>query len=236
MTIRGKASDQTGIKNITVNGVSVTTNNQWADWQIKLTELKDGENPVTVQAEDTLGQTTQKIIKVTKQLPMFVPELSALDSVRNVLYIYDSYLKTIFSVDLATGKRSSLTGPTEGEANPFNNPTSMIFDPVKERLLMTDLKIISVTGFSDYYVGRILSIDATSGKRSIFAEGDSLPDITKPSLSLRAPVSLTMDPTSRTLYVLDPKSGFIQNNQGTLKFDYAILKYHLTLSSLALRL
>lgn len=226
LTVRGKASDQTGIKSITVNDIPVATSNQWGDWQLKLTGLQDGENQLIVKAEDTLGQTTEQVLKVSKQLPMFAPELSALDASGNVLYIYDSYLNAIFSVDLATGARSVLK-PKEGETNLFSNPTAMVYDPVKKRLLMTDLNVISVTGFSDYYVGRIISINPQSGERSLFAVGDSLPDITKPSLSLRAPVSLTIDPTSRSLYVLDPKSGFISNDRGVLKFDYAILKYPL---------
>lgn len=227
VTVRGKASDQTGIKTLTVNDLAVTTSNQWADWQIKISGLKDGENILTLKAEDTLGQTTEQVLRITKQLPMFAAELSALDATNNVLFIYDSSLKVIFAVDLATGSRRVLTTSKSGEPNEFISPTAMVYDPGKDRLLMTDLRIISVTGFSDYYVGRIISINAKTGERSQFAVGDALPDITKPSLSLRAPVSLTIDPTSRSLYVLDPKSGFISNSQGQLNFDYAILKYPL---------
>ncbi|HMU67448.1 MAG TPA: hypothetical protein PKE57_09890, partial [Cellvibrionaceae bacterium] len=227
VTLRGKASDQTGIKTLTINDLAVTTSNQWADWQLKLSGLKDGENVLTLKAEDTLGQTTEQVLRITKQLPMFAPELSALDASGNVLFIYDSYVKAIFAVDLSTGSRRVLTMSKSGEANGFSGPTAMIYDPGKDRLLVTDLSVISVTGFSDYYVGRIISINAKTGERSQFAVGDSLPDISKPSLSLRAPVSMTIDPASRSLYVLDPKSGFISNNQGQLNFDYAILKYPL---------
>ncbi|MEY4588331.1 MAG: hypothetical protein RL497_407 [Pseudomonadota bacterium] len=227
ITLRGKASDQTGIKSLTVNGAAVTSTNLWADWKFKVDALQDGTNSLLIKAEDTLGQTSEQTIQLSKQTPMFTPELTALDAASNTLFIYDNSLKTIFAVDLTTGSRKVLTQSKTGDTFPFSSPTAMIFDPVKKRLLVSDLDITDMDTFGNVLVGRLTSIDTSTGVRSLFASGALLVDISKASLSLRAPVSLTIDPATRSLYVLDPKAGFVGASGSQLVFDYALLKYPL---------
>jgi len=227
LTVRGKASDQTGIKSITVNGVPVVTSNNWSDWSLKIDNLAVGVNAFTVKAEDSLGQTTEQVVNVEKQLPMFAPSLTALNSEQSQLYIYDSSLNDIFVVDLTTGLRNILPQTKSAEALPFSSPTTMTYDASKNRLLVAQYETSQVEGFTASYRGRIIAIDVQTGTRTLFAEGAILIDISKPSISLRKPTSLTIDPESRTLYVLDEKAGFIGSNQRQLIFDYAILKYPL---------
>lgn len=227
VTVRGKASDQTGIKTLTVNDLAVTTSNQWADWQIKIAALKNGMNTLVVKAEDTLGQITETTLKIEKQIPMFAPALTALDVERNRFFIYDASLKAIFGVDMTTGERSILTQYKEGDEIAITEPTAMIYDATKDRLLLSQYQTTRVEGFSASYLGNIIAINPTSGLRSVFVSGAILIDISTPSLSLRKPISLTIDPDTRTLYVLDEKAGFIRNDGGQLVFDVAVLKYSL---------
>jgi hypothetical protein len=227
VTLRGKASDQTGIKAVTINGTAAQLSNNGADWQLKVGSLTNGENTITVKAEDTLGQTQEKTITITRQIPLFAPKFTALDTQRNVFFLYDSIAKSIYSVDMATGARTLLAESKVGDPNEFTQPTSMIYDPIKDRLLLSQYITSAVVGFTSSYVGRIIAIDAKTGATSLFAAGAILIDISKPSLSLRKPLSLTIDPETRTLYVLDEKSGFIRNDEGQLSFDYAVIKYPL---------
>lgn len=227
MTLRGKTSDQSGVKSVTVNGIPATTTDQWADWQLKVDPLQNGENLLVVKAENTKGDIKEQIVRVIKQVPMVAPELTALDATHNVFFIYDNNLKGIFTVDMATGTRKVLTQLKSVEDETFTSPTSMVYDSVKDRLILSDYKVTQIESFSASYVGRLVSINARTGERSTFASGAILIDISKPSLSLRKPISLTIDQATRTLYVLDEKAGFIGSQQGQLAFDYAVLKYSL---------
>ena len=64
ITIMGTASDESGIANVTVNGILATGT---TDWSAEVT-LTEGENMITVVATDTAGNSDTKTVTVTASL------------------------------------------------------------------------------------------------------------------------------------------------------------------------
>lgn len=227
VTVRGKASDQTAIKSVTVNGVDATTTNNWADWQLKLEALKDGTNTLVVSAEDTLGQTSTQTLKLIKRDHMSAPQLTALDTAGNRLFIYDSSIKGIFVVDLSTGVRTVLSRNKTDDKILFQAPTSMVFDTAGNQLIVSDLEFVALSGTAVTSIGHLIAINTQTGERSEFTAG-TLVDIKTSSVSLRNPQSMALDPATRTLYVLDNAAIYTgSTEQGSLLYEVAILKFPL---------
>lgn len=109
------------------------------------------------------------------------------DSTQNRLLATDSTaLNRIFAIDLATGNRSEMSGPTQG-----NGPTfaarSMAIDIARRRLIITDLDSQG-----------LLAIDLASGDRLPLTNGTS-------TSLLRSPdsVAVDADPTRNSIFVAD---------------------------------
>lgn len=214
ITLRGTAWDQTGISQLQANGETVTTSNQFQDWQITLNNLKPGTTSITLTAQDTLGQAATPITLNIQQGSGFQsPQLSQLDETRNQLYVYDAIQKAILAINLATGEKSLLSPAAD---IPFNNPQDMVLDPIQQRLILCDQKYPT----ADTLQSSLVSVNLTNGQRSLIKQGPEIKltgSDASPSQALRLPSKLALDAAQQQLYILDLAG--IKNTDNTTSFS-----------------
>jgi hypothetical protein len=68
ITIRGSVIDESGIKDITLNGRSVEMDSRTSFW--KELNLAEGENEVVIAAEDSAGNATEKRVRIKHSRPV----------------------------------------------------------------------------------------------------------------------------------------------------------------------
>lgn len=84
---------------------------------------------------------------------------AALDSVGNRLLLVDRVADAVFSIDLATGTRTVVSGATIGTGPALNQPLSIAYDELNNRALVFDR-----AGSRG-----VIAVDLASGDRSVFA-------------------------------------------------------------------
>lgn len=191
--VRGQAIDTNEITSVKVNGVEVTTTDNYANWQLNV-PLVRGENSLTVSTKDNLNNylnnvTTIKVASGTDSVPDSANEFDgpisiALDAINKRLIVSDEVVPqtgpqpTLYFVDLVTGAR---TGFNKGS----HAPIDVIIDAADNRLLMLDYK-------------KINSINLTSLTYKTFSE-NTTSDLT----NFYDPYSIAIDTTRRRAIVVD---------------------------------
>jgi DNA-binding beta-propeller fold protein YncE len=108
-----------------------------------------------------------------------------LDATRHRAYVVD-FGAAVVAVDLATGNRTTLTGAGAG-SGPAVQPGWIAFDPVSDRILITDYKAQAV-----------FAVDPGTGERSLVsgAARGSGPVLSQPG-------QIAMNPAAGVLYLVD---------------------------------
>lgn len=138
ITVTGNASDATGVQSVTVNGLAVTTDNDFATWSV-VVPLVPGENLIIVRTMDVLGfeDTGAAMVLVDRAgaldpagtgLPLGEPVDLVFDKSRDKLYLTDAAECKVLSIDVERGSRAvysddSSFGPS------LDYPSGMAFDP-----------------------------------------------------------------------------------------------------------
>jgi DNA-binding beta-propeller fold protein YncE len=108
-----------------------------------------------------------------------------LDATRNRAYVVD-FGVSVVAVDLATGNRTTLAGPTAG-SGPAVEPGWIAFDPVSDRVLVTDFDAQAVFAVDPETGERSLVSGATRGIGPVFQE----------------PRQIALNPSDGVLYLID---------------------------------
>lgn len=200
--VRGKSSDTNSIVSVKVNGIEVSTNDNYANWQLNV-PLEKGDNILTVSTEDSLKNyfNNAASIKVRYQssntpdnINIFDGPVSiALDSTHNRLIVGDfksgdAPLNNpdilLYLVDLNNGSRTFFD-----EKNSWISSASDIaIDASRNRALVVDLAL-----------GNIIAVDLTHGKNTIFSS-DAIPNTNFP---LSIPCCIAIDSARNRAIVAD---------------------------------
>lgn len=122
----------------------------------------------------------------------------ASDKTIKTFYVMDEDENTLFAIDRTTSQRQIVF--TELLNHGTNNYSGIIVDENKNRALIADT-----------IEGGIISIDLSSGKKSVFSKGDT-PDSTTP---LQWPTGIMHSAITNDIYILDLINGFIKANPET---------------------
>ncbi len=189
VSLRGEASDRTGVAHVRVNGVDAVSADDFATWQVTL-PLEVGDNELTITSEDHVGNSGERSgAGLLTRVPTAwrTPETAALDELGGRVLVGDTTLSLIFSVDGSTGERRLLSGPSLGTGPDFAQLRGIAYDPMAERLLALDDGLNCV-----------LSVDGTSGDREILSDAN-----TGSGPSLEAPERVAVDDTGMLAFVTD---------------------------------
>jgi len=122
--VRGTASDDSDVDSVTVNGIAVTTTDNFATWSIVL-PLTPGINTITVATRDVELNTDSIAAQAMIDSGVIIasPERIILDSGNNRYLITDISLRAIVAIDVTTGARIILSdATTPNDTNAFVTP------------------------------------------------------------------------------------------------------------------
>lgn len=135
ITVRGAVTDSTGISDVQINGVSVSTEDNWARWTAEV-PLTDGDNAIdityTTDTDETHAVTT---LQVNKGLELAAASWLVLDSDSNRLLILDVGTASIVAIDLDSGVHTQMSPLGSGE-NYLQQPLDMTLDRAGNRLII----------------------------------------------------------------------------------------------------
>lgn len=148
MHVRGRATHTETIASITVNGAPATTTNDFADWSATV-PLGDGENAVVIESADSSGNIDPTAAEVCVVLSRTIPErmeFIEVDAAGDRALILDRELEVVLAMDLTTGIRTELSGPSVGTGVSLGRyPDALAYDPSNDRAyVMADDVLLSV--------------------------------------------------------------------------------------------
>ena len=196
LTVRGTAGDATAVAAVSVNGTAATSDDGFATWTAEIT-LAEGDNPIIIITEDSLGNETDGAVLATVvRTADIAPRASAVtwDRTRNQAVLLDTVNNAIYVVDPQTRRRTLLSASSNGV--PTLTPVSLGWDLKNERILVAD------AGLDPEGVAApapaIIAVDPVTGQRSLLSGPGrgSGPD-------LITPVSVTWDQRTNRALVLD---------------------------------
>jgi len=193
--VRGTASDASEISSVSVNGVTASSDDGFATWQVSV-PLNLGENTLTVETTDTASNSDSNAASVAiERQPNTLREPSsiAIDRSNNRALVLETAPSAVLAVDLTTGIRSILSDSTTPNANnTLIVPASITVDSANNRALVVD-----------FVSNAVIAVDLTTGVRTILSDNDT-PNATNAFL---APLSITLDSGNNRALVLDIGSG-----------------------------
>lgn len=204
LTVRGTAGDATGVTAVLVNGTAATSDDGFATWQAEI-PLTEGDNPIVVTTEDSLGNASAEAAQAAVVRTVEVaPSASAVtwDRVRNRPIVLDTTSNSIYVIDPQTRKRALLSDGNTGTPA-LLSPSAVAWDVQSQRILVADTGI----GLDPEAAAApaIIAIDPVSGARSVLSDagrGSGTP--------LVSPTSLTWDQRTNRALVLDNE---VENGQ-----------------------
>ncbi|MDX1442795.1 MAG: hypothetical protein R3270_03340 [Gammaproteobacteria bacterium] len=187
LTVRGTASDDSGVNAVTVNGVAASSSDGFQTWTA-VVPLAGDSVEIRVAVEDDAGESTTAADTVTilrDDLHVVYPR--AVEVAASGGYIIaSSGNRSLFKVDPDSGTPDLLSGATRGTGPLISHPTAI-------SLGVDDNVVVA-----DFHLAAVFSVDLDTGNRQLVsgnargtgpAFGDNLRD-------------LTVDPSSGTIYVL----------------------------------
>ncbi len=162
--VRGTATGNGAVASVTVNGVPASSSDGFATWTAAV-PLSPGVNALVVSVTDTGGASAPSADTVSVRRDGPVPQQAA-NAVfvpsANAVVFTDPELG-VFSVHLATGVRTVLSGPGRGTGVPYRAfPRSSFFGAVGVQAAASRAIVADFTG--------LLSIDLVTGDRSILSD------------------------------------------------------------------
>jgi hypothetical protein len=187
ITVTGNSSDASGVQSVTVNGLAVTTDNNYATWSV-VVPLEPGENLLMVRTMDVLGfedvgaamvmiDRATALDPIGTGLPLTEPVDLAFDVARDRVYLTDAAENRVYSISVETGARTVYSDETNyGPA--LDMPMGAAYDATSRELYIGDGQA----------PGEILVV-YPDGLRELVSgflkgSGDSLPVVTGLALDL----------------------------------------------------
>lgn len=159
VTVSGFASDNDRVVGVTVNGHEATSNNDFRTWTA-LVPIEVGMNQLVLAIEDAAGNVsgTADEASVDRQSPLDAPEGIYIDKSANLAYVTDYITRSVYTVDLASGNRVTISGASRGEGPRMIAPGSLVLTNDKRYLYIADAR--------DDVIYRV---DVASGDRKIIS-------------------------------------------------------------------
>ena len=139
ITIRGRASDFSGVARVEINGALATTADDFATWSVDM-PLGQGVNRLSLLATDSLGNGVHVLDWMMVERNVRILQFGGwvYDDSSNYAYALDQTRPAIIRIDLATGARTYFSSATVGDGEPWLFPTSIVLDRANGRVLITD--------------------------------------------------------------------------------------------------
>lgn len=174
VTVRGSASDNVGVTNVTVNGVNATSDDNFATWSATI-PLTQGANAITVSASDAAGNSaaaSQPVQIHYQSRLLYRPSPAVFDSANNRLIVRDDGVQiranlknglngpALVMIDLASGNQTTLSdNATPNADNSFTVPIAHVLDSVNNRVIVVDRGIPA-----------LLAVDLNTGARTVISD------------------------------------------------------------------
>lgn len=179
--MRGAVTDSTGITDVQINGVSASTEDNWAHWTAEV-PLTDGNNAIAVSyvtdTDETHAVTT---LQVSKGLELVSASRMVLDSDNSRLLVLDIATASIIAVELDTGVHT-LMSPVESGENHLQRTLGMTLDRAGNRLIINRRDTENP----------IVAIDLTSGDQSLLDYNETE--------AISGTIPLTIEASGGTVY------------------------------------
>ncbi|MGB0678761.1 MAG: hypothetical protein ACPGUV_03770, partial [Polyangiales bacterium] len=131
VTLRGTASASAGIRTVRVAGVEATSSDAFVNWEV-VVNLSAGENVLEIVAEAQDGTSSAPVTRRITQTPrgsfLSVPTGLELNAAGTMAYLSDFVSGEVIGVDMVTGERSLVAGPTRGTGDNLESPTDLTLD------------------------------------------------------------------------------------------------------------
>lgn len=192
ITVRG-SSDCDTIDGITINGITATSSDDYANWQAQIA-LQPGPNTIAASIQE--GEESHSLIlgAVESNELFNSPEEMALTSDGSTLYIVDSSRRHIVKMNMATGQRSIVSSTDYPNQNLyFGNLGGLALNEAEGLLYIGSKYVDHVDAGTKAWV---LTVDIESGERSVLVDPFSA-DYTP---LIGVPNELVFDATNKKLY------------------------------------
>lgn len=199
--IRGRAEDDySTVSAITVNGVAVTTTDNFATWTAEVNLTVSQANTITVTSQDSEGNTNTQAAEISvlqgsieNAFPNdqidFDGGAMAYDAANERLIVRDYSHTSLLALDIHTSEQTVLSGPaTPNTDNAFSAIKDIVVDQANNRALILDSTLLS-----------IIAVDLTTGARTLL----STPTQPDPINKFVTPVALELDVDRNRLYITD---------------------------------
>lgn len=188
LTVRGTASDDSGVTAVRVNGVAASSSNGFQTWTAQVPV--SGKAPVlNVEVDDDNGNTTSDAASVEllrRATRIMYPRDVAVEA-GGTLIVADSGNSAVFRVDPATGERTLISSHTKGSGPMIGHMSHM------------ELSADETTAYiADFSQTALFSVNLSTGNRQLVSGDDRG---TGPAFedTIRG---LAIDPATGSLYVL----------------------------------
>lgn len=192
VTIRGSASDNTGVLGIKVNGVDAVTNNGFVEWTATV-PLAVGMNELVVQVTDLAGLVNTQPVSAHVQRQAFFTSLDVMTDITGsgVVYVGSATFDNIFSIDVTSGLRRLISTQDNGLGDFPLDFKSITVDSREEFLYLLDFRGEAVW-----------RINISTGDRQVLSD-----DINGAGLNINAPSGISIGPNDGKVYVVDWNAG-----------------------------
>lgn len=191
VTVYGQSSDANGVARVSINGVTATSSDSFANWQVTV-PLALGANTLDVRTEDAAGNSSPAAAQLQIKRTRFgfrQARAIAIDSPRNRALVIDDVFDALIALDLNTGERSVIVDDSSDDtAHAFTTPFSLAVSEAYAFVLDTAL-----TG--------IYKVDLLTGERRLHSN-NTVPHSADPLVSPRS-ISYAPSGSGERLMVLD---------------------------------
>jgi hypothetical protein len=202
ITVRGTAGDATGVAAVVVNGTAATSDDGFATWTAEI-PLTEGNNPIVVTTEDTLGNGADSaaaaaVVRTTE----ITSGASAViwDRANDRAVVLDVDSRSLYTLDPETRKRTLLSDGKVGTPV-LLSPAAIAWDLQNARIVVVDTGI-DPEAVEDLPppppVPAVILVDPVTGQRSVLSDAGRG---TGPALE--EPTSVTWDQRNNRVLVLD---------------------------------
>lgn len=203
VTVRGTASDASGIRAVLVNGVEATSSNGFLDWTASV-PLAPGTNVLGVEAEDALGNRGPAAASVTIERTSRLlanPNGMAVTPDGATALVFDKVGQALVAIDVASGERTVISDDGTGAGPSMNDVEALAVTPDGSEVLAVDV-----------FEAALVAIDLTTGDRRIVSgdnagSGERFDSLAGLALSPAGDTAFVGDDVKNAVFAVDLATG-----------------------------
>ncbi len=211
--VRGSAADNGRVVAVTVNGIAVTSGDNFLNWSA-IVPLKPGMNQITVAARDRGGNSNNEAATVTvESRPLFLNKTHiAYHNASARLMFFDRGAKGLYAFDASAQRYHTISDQNkpQGGRNLIGNFKDLDLDETTNAIYTID------TRGSSRSVDRLMQVDINTGQRTVITQDSQ----SVAPHTLIKPRLIEIDSALNIAYVYDASlGGGYQGRQAILRFD-----------------